>query len=212
MSTIAEIRVRTSTSAGRSRPGQTYRSLGSRQVRNRATVGGSICGGGPQRTLIPVCSLMAQSSRVVGVQGGAACRAVGDCWNPGRPPRRDEIPPRFSQDRLGPQRYYRVGPPTNAPCAGPPPRSPLWWTISSHSVASRSAAWRPQPCGRPSPGHRWRRDRLAAKTVDDDGRAFRRGGRATTAVSDLAASAGYRRPSCSDSPAALRHIFGGNRW
>lgn len=150
MSTIAEIRANLDLAPAGSALGQACRSLGSRQVRNRATVGGNICGGGPQRTLIPVLLAYDAVVEVVGVQGRRRV-PLSEVLEPGAPasPGTKSSPPCASHPPPGHNGTTGSGPAT--PCAGPPPRSPLWWTNRPTRSASRSAAWRPQPCGRPSP-------------------------------------------------------------
>lgn len=210
MSTIAEIRANLDLAPAGSALGQACRSLGSRQVRNRATVGGNICGGGPQRTLIPV--LLAYDA-VVEVAGGQGRRrlALSEVLEPGGARLAgDEIltAVRFSPTS-GPQRYYRVGP-RNAVC---------WATASvtvvvdepSHSVrvalgsVAATAVRAPVAEAIGGDGIDWRRRR-----VDDDlAEAFgAAAAQATAPVSDLAASAGYRRHAVAVmARRALRHIF-----
>lgn len=116
MSTIADVRANAVVAPPNSALGQATRSLGSRQIRNRATVGGNICGGGAQRTLIPVLLAYDATVDVVGSQGARRV-ALADVIAPeGTRLAADEIltAVRFTQTS-GPQRFYRVGP-RNAAC------------------------------------------------------------------------------------------------
>ena len=83
MATIAEVLAHAELSSPSSAVGQATRSLGSRQIRNRATVGGNICGGGNQRTLVPVLLALGAVVDVAGPNGPRS--AVGGTRIAGNP-------------------------------------------------------------------------------------------------------------------------------
>ena len=215
MSTIAEIRANLDLAPAGSALDQACRSLGSptgtqpcdRRRQHLWWRAATDADSGPAR--------MTQSS------GSSACRAAPRAavgvLEPGAPPRRGRNPTavRFSP-ASGPQRVL-PGPGPTTPCAGPPPRSPLWWT--NRPLGPRRARQRggDSRAGARRRGHRWRRDRLAAKTESTTTwprrsarrpQATRAGIRPWQPVPDTGVTSDTvmaRR--------ALRHIFeGGNRW
>lgn len=210
MSTIAEIRDNRDLAPATSALGQATRSLGSRQVRNRATLGGNICGGGPQRTLIPV--LLAYDA-VVEVAGGDGPRSVAlsDVLMPeGTRLAGVEIltAVRFTP-AAGPQRYYRVGP-RNAVCYA---TASVTVVVDEPGQSVRVALGSVAPTAVRAPaaeaiagaGVDWRR-----RTVSDDvATAFGAAAAAASGpVSDVGAGAAYRRHAIAVmARRALRHIF-----
>jgi CO/xanthine dehydrogenase FAD-binding subunit len=210
MATVAEVGANTEIASAATALGQAIRSLGSRQVRNRATVGGNICGGGPQRTLIPV--LLAHDATVDVIGGnGARSMALAEVLAPEGPHLgADEIltAVRYTAG-TGPQRFYRVGP-RNAVCyatasvtvlVDEPTRSVR---VALGGVAS-TAVRAPTAETIGGEGIDWQ-----GRTVDDDvADAFGKAAAAAAEpVSDFVASAGYRRHAVAVmARRALRHIF-----
>lgn len=210
MTTVADLRANSELCSGATALGQATRSLGSRQIRNRATVGGNICGGGATRTLIPV--LLAQDA-TVDVTGSEGSRriALSQLLAPeGARLSADEIltTVRFPAS-TGPQRFYRVGP-RNAVCyatasvavvVDEPTRSVRLALGGVASTAVRASAAEAIGCE----GVDWQR-----RTVDDDvASAFgAAAAQAADPVSDFVASADYRRHAVEVmARRALRHIF-----
>jgi CO/xanthine dehydrogenase FAD-binding subunit len=210
MTTIADLRANTELSPPGSALGQATRSLGSRQVRNRATVGGNICGGGAERTLIPVLLAYDASVEVVGL-GGTRIVALADVLGCERAQLADDeiLTAVAFTPVTGPQRYYRISP-RNAACyatasvvvvVDEPNRTVRAALGSVGPTAMR--AYQAEAIG--SAGVNWQR-----RTVEDDvAEAF---GAAAAEVSDpssdLAATAEYRRHAVAVmARRALRHIF-----
>ena len=212
MTTIAEIRAHPELAPPVSALGQATRSLASRQVRNAATVGGNICAGGAQRTLIPVLLAYDAEVDVVGTDG-LRTAALADVIAPGGTLlSAGEIltAVRF-RSIAGPQRYYRIGP-RNADCYASvsvtvvldeTDRSIRVALGSVAPTAVRAAA--AEAVG--AEGIDWLR-----RTVDDDV-ALAFGAAAAAAadpISDLSASADYRRHAVAVmARRALQHIFEG---
>lgn len=189
---------------------QATRSLGSRQLRNAATVGGNICGGGAVRTLIPVLLAYDAEVDVVGTQG-ARTLALSDVLAPAGTRLADEEILTAIRFRVvsGAQRYYRIGP-RNAVCYATASVTVVLdetdrtvrvalGSVAPTAVRARAA----ETIG--ADGIDWER-----RTVDADvARAF--GAAAATAadpVSDLTASADYRRHAVAVmARRALTHIF-----
>lgn len=210
MATIAEMRADAELSAAGTAIGQATRSLGSRQIRNRATVGGNVCGGGAQRTLIPV--LLAHDATVdVAGPDGVRHVALSEVLAPrGCRLAADEIltAVRFASS-VGPQRFYRVGP-RNAACYATasvtvvldePTRSVRLALGGAAPTAVRAPAAEAIGCD----GVDWH-----GRTVTDDvAVAFgAAAAQAADPVSDFVASADYRRRAVEVmARRALRHIF-----
>lgn len=210
MATIAQLRGHAELSSSATALGQATRSLGSRQIRNRATLGGNICGSGSQRTLIPVLLAHDASVDVVGSDGPRSV-ALADMLASDEPRLgADEIltAVRFTPSS-GPQRFYRIGP-RNAVC---------YATASVTLLVDE-----PNRCIRlalgsvaPTAVRAWAAEAIANEGVDwqrrtvDDRLAAAFGAAAALAadpVSDLAASAEYRRHAIAVmARRALRHIF-----
>lgn len=86
------------------------RSLGSRQVRNRATVGGNVCAGGHQRSLVPALLALDASVEIAGPSGTRSADLAGvlTTTGPGLAP--DEILTAIAFDAVaGPQAYFKIG-------------------------------------------------------------------------------------------------------
>lgn len=116
MSTVAEIRADTDLTPPTSALGRATRSLGSRQIRNRATLGGNICAGGAQRTLVPVLLAYDATVDVVGATGRRSVPVADVIAGDGTRLADDEILESVSfTPTTGPQVFYRVGP-RNAVC------------------------------------------------------------------------------------------------
>ena len=210
MATIADLRANADLSSAWTALGQATRSLGSRQIRNRATVGGNICVGGSKRTLVPV--LLAQDAvvDVVGPQGSRSV-ALSDVLAPERIClAADEILTAvcFAQS-VGPQRYYRLGP-RNAVCYATasvavvidePTRS----VRVALGGASPTAVRAPEAEAIGSQGVDWQNRTVA----DDVAAAFgAAAAQAADPISDFVASADYRRHAVAVmARRALRHIF-----
>lgn len=210
MTTIAEIQAHGDLAAAGTALGQATRSLGSRQIRNRATVGGNICGGGPQRTLIPVLLAQDASVDVVG-PGGSRTAALPEVLAPqGCRLAAAELltAVRFASS-AGPQRFYRVGP-RNAACYATasvtvvldePTRSVRVALGGVAPTAVRAPAAEAIGCE----GVDWQ-----GRTVSEDVAAAFGAAAAQSAdpVSDFVASAEYRRHAVEVmARRALRHIF-----
>ena len=210
MATVADLQAQAELASAATAVGQAARSLGSRQVRNRATVGGNICGGGSQRTLVPV--LLAQDA-VVDVVGQTGLRslALSDVLAPlGNRLAADEIVTavRFVPS-TGPQRYYRIGP-RNAACYATASVTVVL-DEPTHSVRLALGGVAPTAVRAPaaeaigSEGIDWQ-DRTV---TDDVAAAFgAAAAQAADPVSDFVASADYRRHAVEVmARRALRHIF-----
>lgn len=212
MATIADVRANAEISPPTSALGQATRSLGSRQIRNRATVGGNICGGGAQRTLIPVLLAQDATAELVGASGPRTV-ALEDVLAPqGSRLADDEILTAIRFDPIaGPQRFYRIGP-RNAVCYATASVAVLIDEIR-RSVRVALGGVAPTVVRAPAAetvgakGVDWEH-----RTVDEDvAEAFGvAAAEATDPVSDLVASADYRRHAIAVmARRALRHIFEG---
>ncbi len=210
MATVADVRANTDLAAATTALGQAARSLGSRQIRNQATVGGNICGGGPARTLIPVLLAYDADVDVAGTIG-VRSTALTDILAPeGIRLAADEIltAVRFVP-ASGPQRYYRVGP-RNAACYA---TASVTVVIDEPSRSVRLALGGVAPTAVRAPAA----EAVGADGIDwpnhavSDNLAAAFGAAAAQAaqpVSDLAASADYRRHAVEVmARRALRHIF-----
>lgn len=210
MTTIADLRSNKELCRRAQALGQAARSLGSRQVRNRATVGGNICGGGPSRTLIPV--LLAYDATVeVASEDGQRHEPLSSVLAPiGTRLASAEIVTGVSFTPMtGPQRYYRIGP-RNAVC---------YATASVVVVLDEAARSVRVALGGVAPtavrataaeavgseGVDWQQ-----RTVGDDVAAAFGAAAAEAAdpISDFVASAEYRRHAVAVmARRALKHIF-----
>jgi CO/xanthine dehydrogenase FAD-binding subunit len=210
MATIADLQADARLSSASAAVGQATRSLGSRQIRNRATVGGNICGGGNQRTLVPVLLALDAAVEVVGIEGSRSV-ALSEVLAPqGSRLAAEEIltAVRFASSD-GPQRFYRVGP-RNAACYATASVA-LVLDEPTHSVRLALGGVAPTAVRAPaaeaigSDGVDWQNRRV----TDDMAAAF--GAAAAQAVdpaSDFVASADYRRHAVEVmARRALRHIF-----
>jgi len=210
MATIADLQANADLSSSGAALGQAARSLGSRQIRNRATVGGNISAGGAKRTLVPVLLAQDAAVDVVGPQGSRSI-ALADVLAPdGIRLAADEIltAVRFAPS-IGPQRFYRVGP-RNAVCyatasvavvVDEPTRS----VRVALGGAAPTAVRAPEAEAVGSQGIDWQ-----SRTVSDDVAAAFGAAAAQAAepISDFVASADYRRHAVAVmSRRALRHIF-----
>ena len=210
MATIADLQADAELSSASTAVGQATRSLGSRQIRNRATVGGNICGGGAQRTLVPVLLAQDAAVDVVGPEGSRSV-ALSDVLAPkGIRLDADEIltAVRFASS-VGPQRFYRVGP-RNAACYATASVTVVL-DEPTHSVRLALGGVAPTAVRAPAAeaigceGVDWQ-----SRTVADDVAAAFGAAAAQAAdpVSDFAASADYRRHAVEVmARRALRHIF-----
>lgn len=210
MTTIAELRSNTDLAPPASALRQATRSLGSRQVRNAATVGGNICGGGAVRTLIPILLAFDAEVDVVGTQG-ARTLALSDVLAPeGTRLGDDEILTAIRFRAVtGAQRYYRIGP-RNAVCYA---TASVTVVLDETDRTVRVALGGVAPTAVRAPaaeiigadGIDWQR-----RTVDADV-ALAFGAAAAAAadpVSDLTASADYRRHAVAVmARRALKHMF-----
>jgi len=210
MATIADLHANADLCAAGTAFGQAARSLGSRQIRNRATLGGNICGGGAQRTIVPV--LLAQDAVVdmVGPDGSRSVALSGLLAPQGCRLAADEIltAVRFASS-VGPQRFYRVGP-RNAACYATasvavvldePSQSVRLALGGVALTAVRASKAEAIGCA----GVDWQ-----SRTVADDVAAAFGAAAAQAAdpVSDFVASADYRRHAVEVmARRALRHIF-----
>lgn len=214
MATVADVRANAELASAATALGQATRSLGSRQVRNRATVGGNICGGGPHRTLVPVLLAHDATVDMVGREGPRSV-ALADVLAPeGTCLVADEIltAVRFTPS-TGPQLFYRVGP-RNAVCYATASVT-LVLDEPTHSVRLALGGVAPTAVRAPAAeaigyeGVDWE-----SRTVADDvAAAFgAAAARAADPVSDFVASADYRRHAVEVmARRALRHIFEGDR-
>lgn len=210
MATVAEVRANADLAPPSTALGQATRSLGSRQIRNRATVGGNICAGGAQRTLVPV--LLAYDA-AVDVSGPAGPRTVvlSDVLLPERAPlgAGEILTAVHFAPPSGPQRYYRVGP-RNANCYA---TASVTVVLDEPARSVRVALGGVAPTAVRAP----EAEALAGAAVDWDGRlvsddvAASFGAAAAEAadpVSDVMASADYRSHAVEVmARRALRHIF-----
>lgn len=210
MATVADLRADDTLCAANTAVGQATRALGSRQIRNRATLGGNICGGGAQRTLIPM--LLAQDAAVDVVStNGSRSIALREILAPeGSRLAADEILAviRFAAS-VGPQRFYRIGP-RNAACYATasvtvvldePTRSVRVGLGGVAPTAVRAPAAETIGCE----GVDWQNRTVANDVAAAFGAAA---AQATDPVTDFVASAAYRRHAVEVmARRALRHIF-----
>jgi CO/xanthine dehydrogenase FAD-binding subunit len=215
MSTIADVRANAELAPPNSALGQATRSMGSRQIRNRATVGGNICGGGSQRTLIPILLAYDATVDVVGGQGRRTA-ALADVLAPqGVQLGADEILTAVSFGPVnGPQRFYRVGP-RNAVCYATASvtvvvdESARSVRVALGGVAS-TAIRAPAAEDLANDGIDWLHRRVDDSLAADFGSAA---AAAAQPVSDMWASADYRSHAVSVmARRALKHIFEGERY
>lgn len=210
MTCVSEVSANAELASAATALGQAARSMGSRQVRNRATVGGNICGGGAQRTLIPV--LLAQDAvvEVVGAEGTRTERLAEVLEPDGTRLAAGEILAaiRFAP-ATGPQRFYRVGP-RNAVCYA---TASVTVVLDEPTRSVRVALGGVAPTAVRAPaaevigsaGVDWQRRRVSDEVAASFGAAA---AQATDPVSDLAATAEYRRHAVEVmARRALRHIF-----
>jgi len=210
MATIADLQADTRLSSASAAVGQATRSLGSRQIRNRATVGGNICGGGNQRTLVPVLLALDAAVDVVGPEGARSVALPEVIAAQGCGLAADEIltAVRFASI-VGPQRFYRVGP-RNAACYA---TASVTVVLDEQTQKVNIALGGVAPTAVRAPaaeaiggeGVDWRN-----RTVADDVAAAFGVAAAQTAdpISDFVASADYRRHAIEVmARRALRHIF-----
>ncbi|MFN8124998.1 MAG: FAD binding domain-containing protein [Candidatus Nanopelagicales bacterium] len=110
LTTIAELKRSAALADGAAVLTKAARSLGSRQVRNRATVGGNIGAGGPERTLIPALLVLDAQVDIEGA-GGRRTAALADIITPdGTELAPDEILTTVHLAPVrGPQSYFRIG-------------------------------------------------------------------------------------------------------
>lgn len=210
MSTVAEIRADGALAPPDSALGQATRSLGSRQIRNRATVGGNICGGGPQRTLIPVLLAYDATVEVVGRQGKRSIALADVLASDGTNLAPDEIltAVRFAPT-VGPQRYYRIGP-RNAVCYA---TASVTVVMDEEAQSIRVALGGVAVTAVRAPAaEALARERIdwGRRQVDDEvAEAFgAAAAQSAEPASDLVASAAYRRHAVGVmARRALRHIF-----
>lgn len=210
MATIAQLRGHAELSSPANALGQATRSLGSRQIRNRATLGGNICGSGSQRTLIPVLLAHDASVDVVGSDGPRSVALADMLASDGPRLGAEEIltAVRFTPSP-GPQRFYRIGP-RNAVCYA---TASVTLVVDEPNRCIRLALGSVAPTAVRAPAA----EAIANEGVDwqrrivDDRLAAAFGAAATLAadpVSDLSASAEYRRHAIAVmARRALRHIF-----
>lgn len=210
MTTIADLRSSTELCDRATALWQATRSLGSRQVRNKATVGGNICGGGPLRTLIPVLLAYDATVDVVGENGGRREPLSSVLAPVGTRLADVEIVTGVSfAPTTGPQRFYRIGP-RNAVCYA---TASVAVTLDEATQSVRVAlggvagtavrATAAEAVG--AEGVDWQR-----RTVGDDVAAAFGAAAAEAAdpISDLVASAEYRRHAVEVmARRALKHIF-----
>ena len=210
MATIADVRADAELASAATALGQATRSLGSRQIRNRATVGGNICGGGAKRTLLPV--LLAHNATVeVSGADGTRILALSDVLAPeGSQLAAGEILTaiRFTP-ATGPQRFYRVGP-RNAVCYA---TASVTVVVDEPSRSIRVALGGVAPTAVRAPaaetvggeGVDWDRRTVSDEVAASFGSAA---ARAADPVSDMVASAAYRRHAIEVmARRALRHVF-----
>ena len=185
---------------------QAARSMASRQIRERATVGGNICAGGNDRTLVPVLLALGASVELVGPQGveTAELEEVVERDLSGHLLTSIEIPL-----PTGPQIYFRVGP-RNAMCYATASVA-LVIDELSHEVrlglggvapvavrAREAEAYAQQNLD-------WVGRSVSPSQAEEFGRLA---ATATDPVSDAAASADYRRHAVEVvSRRALTHVF-----
>ena len=190
--------------------GQATRSLGSRQIRNRATVGGNVCGGGNHRTLVPVLLALDVTVDVVGPEGSRSV-ALSEVLAPKgcRLVTGEILAAVQFASSVGPQRFYRVGP-RNAACYA---TASVAVVLDEPNKAIRLALGGVAPTAIRAPaaetigsaGVDW-----CNRTVTDEVAAAFGAAAAEAAdpVSDFVASADYRRHAVEVmARRALRHIF-----
>ena len=210
MATIADLRANSDLSSASTAVGQATRSLGSRQIRNRATVGGNVCGGGNHRTLVPVLLALDATVDVVGPEGSRSV-ALSEVLAPKgcRLVTGEILAAVQFASSVGPQRFYRVGP-RNAACYA---TASVAVVLDEPNKAIRLALGGVAPTAIRAPaaetigsaGVDW-----CNRTVTDEVAAAFGAAAAEAAdpVSDFVASADYRRHAVEVmARRALRHLF-----
>ncbi len=210
MTTVADIRSSTELCSPVTALGQATRSLGSRQVRNSATVGGNICGGGPLRTLIPVLLAYDATVDVAGEEGQRRTPLSQVLAPVGTQLAGNEVLTGVSfAPTTGPQRFYRVGP-RNAVC---------YATASVTVVLDESTRSVRVALGgvAPTAVRAMTAEAVGAEGIGWEGRTVcddvaaefgAAAARAADPISDFVASAEYRRHAVAVmARRALRHIF-----
>jgi CO/xanthine dehydrogenase FAD-binding subunit len=210
MATIADLQTNSDLAAASTAVGQAARSLGSRQIRNRATVGGNVCGGGNHRTLVPVLLALDAAVDVMGPEGSRSV-ALSEVLAPqaNRLSAGEILTAVRFADSVGPQRFYRVGP-RNAACYA---TASVAVVLDEPNRAIRLALGGVAPTAIRAPaaeaigsqGVDW----LNRTVTDDVAAAFGAAAAESAApVSDFVASADYRRHAVEVmARRALRHIF-----
>lgn len=212
MSTITEVFADAELAPPSSALGQAARSMGSRQIRNRATVGGNICGGGAQRTLIPILLAYDASVDIVGEQGPRTADLADVLAPDGTRLAADEILTAVHFTPVtGPQRFYRVGP-RNAVCHA---TASVTVVLDEAARSVRVALGSVAPTAVRAPaaetlareGIDWEQCRVSAELAEAFGVAA---AEAAQPVSDVVASAAYRSHAVAVmARRALTHIFEG---
>lgn len=206
MVTIAELLADRHVSEGASVLRQAARSMASRQVRERATVGGNVCAGGGDRTLVPALLALEAEVTLVGTAGARTVPLV----DLGESDLALAVVTAVSISlSAGPQVYYRVGP-RNAMCyataavalvvdeARQQVRLGLGG-VARRSIRARDA----EACA--ADGIDWSRRSVSDDLAEEFGR---RAAAATDPISDAVASADYRRHAVAVmSRRALKHAF-----
>lgn len=217
MTTIADIRANAGLAPSASALAQAARSFGSRQIRNRATVGGNICGGGSHRTLIPVLLAYDAAIEVVGPGGPRTERLPDLLASSGARSAVDEILTAVTfSPTSGPQRYYRIGP-RNALCYATAsvalvidePTQSVRIALGGVAVTAVRAPAAEALAGE---GIDWQRRSVDAELAEAFGAIA---AQAAQPVSDLVASAQYRRHAVEVmARRALKHVFeeGSDEW
>ena len=206
MTTVADLLADPHVRVGSSVLRDAARSMASRQVRERATVGGNICAGGGDRTLVPALLALDAEVEVVDASGARTTPLL-------------ELTASDLTDAIltgvsitpsrGPQVYYRVGP-RNAMCYA---TAAVALVIDEEhrrvrlglgGVAPRSIR-APEAEASAADGIDW-----STRSVSDDVAAEfgRQAAAATEPVSDAVASADYRRHAIAVmARRALKHAF-----
>lgn len=206
MTTVADLLSDPDIAEGASVLRQAARSMASRQVRERATVGGNICAGGGDRTLVPALLALDASVDVVD-PAGTRSLSLSDFAAYGLS---TSIVTRVSITLSeGPQVYYRVGP-RNAMCyataavalvvdeAQKQVRLALGGVAPTSVRATEAEAFAAE-------GIDWSSRSVSERLAEEFGRLA---ASATDPVTDPVASADYRRHAVSVmSRRALKHAF-----
>ena len=206
MVTVADLLADPHVSEGASVLRQAARSMASRQVRERATVGGNICAGGGDRTLVP--ALLALDAEVELVSAaGARTMPLGDL---DAADLANAVLTAISLSvSSGPQVYYRVGP-RNAMCYATAAvalvvdEARQQIRLGLGSVAPRSIRALEAEASA-ADGIDWSTRSVSDELAEEFGRLA---AAATDPVSDAVASADYRRHAIAVmSRRALKHAF-----